>query len=53
MTEQTLDKKTEELVLDIVNCNFCNKELKKDKVWYSPCGLPYCNRYCFDLFTED
>lgn len=50
MANDTLDEKTE---LEIVNCYYCNKEVKREEAWYSPGNLPYCNENCFRLFTED
>lgn len=61
---KTLEQKSNET--ESINCHNCGRELqipknfnslKKDKeykgFYKSPEGNPHCDRYCFEIFTED
>jgi len=63
----TLEQKTEieDIETEIKPCHYCNAELqipkgislkkdtKYDGFYISPCGALYCDKYCFNMFTED
>lgn len=36
-----------------VKCGYCGKKLNFNEAFYSPEKFPYCDDYCFIMFTED
>ncbi len=49
------EKEVQQLFPDTkITCGYCNKELDSiNSYQYSSTGGKYCNRECFNLFTED
>ena len=53
MIDQDLEEITEQET-DIILCGYCDRELDIVKAYKSKTtGAPYCNEYCFYMFTED
>ena len=56
MKTETLERKvrTNQSEIGITNCGYCAKEISKSTAYKSPNGdYYYCNKHCFDMFTED
>lgn len=51
----TRETKIEETGTTSARCRYCDKEIDTKGEYYisRDCRLPYCNKYCFDLSTED